>query len=210
MGCFACHGPGGVSGIPNPGIDSTVPAWNGGTWMMYSDTEADVRAWILDGHAPGTSPPRGALIQMPAYKGRLSSSELDDLTAYVLTVMEFGDPEGRATEGRDIAQRLGCFGCHGPEGRGLLANPGSLKGYIPAWDGADYAELVKSPAELREWVRDGITERFRRNPAARRFVEGEILRMPAYGDKVGDAELAALSAYIDWVRSHPRGVPAKR
>jgi hypothetical protein len=29
--------------------------------------------------------------------------------------------------------------------------------------------------------------------------------MPAYGDLVSDADLRALSAYVDWVRSHPRG-----
>lgn len=204
MGCFGCHGPAGAVGIANPGTGGAVPAWSDGTWMMYNDTEADVRAWILDGQAPGTAPSPDALIQMPAYKGRLSDAELDDLTTYVLTVMQFGDPGGKAAEGRDVSQRLGCFGCHGAEGRGLVANPGSLKGYIPAWDGADYAELVESPAELRQWVRNGVSDRFRDNPAARRFVEGQIVQMPAYKDKVGDADLEALQAYIEWVRAHPR------
>jgi mono/diheme cytochrome c family protein len=205
MGCFGCHGPSGAAGIPNPGIEGTVPAWSDGTWMMYNDKEEDVRAWIVDGRAPGTKPAPKALLQMPAYKGRLSDAELDDLTAYVLTEMRFGDPGGKATEGRDAAQRLGCFGCHGSEGRGLVANPGSFKGYTPGWDGADYADLVQSPDEFRQWVRNGITDRFRANPAARRFVEGEVVRMPAYGDKVTDADLAALQAYVDWVRKNPRG-----
>jgi mono/diheme cytochrome c family protein len=205
MGCFGCHGPGGAGGVANPGsAGSSVPAWNDGTWMMYSDTEADVRAWIVDGHAPGTAPEPKALLQMPAYKGRLSAGELDDLTAYVLTVMQFGSLEGKASEGQGAAKRLGCFGCHGSEGRGLIPNPGSLKGYTPPWDGADYPELVRGPAEFRQWVQNGITDRFRANPAARHFVEGEVVRMPAYGDKVSDADLAALQAYVDWVRAHPR------
>jgi mono/diheme cytochrome c family protein len=109
------------------------------------------------------------------------------------------------SEGHDAAQKLGCFGCHGPEGRGLVPNPGSFKGYTPAWEGADYTDLVRSPAEFRQWVRNGITDRFRANPAARHFVEGEVVRMPAYGGKVSDAGLEALQAYVDWVRSHPRG-----
>ena len=40
------------------------------------------------------------------------------------------------------AERLGCFRCHGPGGRGASRNPGGLKGYIPPWDGRDFAELV--------------------------------------------------------------------
>jgi mono/diheme cytochrome c family protein len=206
MGCFGCHGPDGGAGIPNPGSDEAVPSWSDGTWMMYNDKEEDVRAWILDGHAAGHLPEPEALLKMPAFKGRLSDAELDDLVAYVLTVMQFNPPEGKAGAGREAAQRLGCFGCHGPEGRGLHGNAGSLKGYTPAWDGDDYADLVRSPAELRQWVRNGITDRFRGNPAARRFVEGEAVRMPAYGDKVSDADLDALQAYIEWVRSHPRSV----
>jgi len=206
LGCFGCHGPGGAGGVANPGPKeaSTVPAWNDGTYMMYSDTEADVRAWIADGHAPGTKPPQG-LLQMPAYKTRLTAAEIDDVTAYVLTVMQFAQLDGQAAAGQDAAKRLGCFGCHGPEGRGLVLNPGSLKGYTPPWDGADYAELVQSPAEFKQWVRNGITDRFRANPAARHFVEGEVVRMPAYADKASDADLEALQAYIAWVRSHPRG-----
>jgi len=211
MGCFGCHGPDGAAGIANPGSPGkTVPAWSDGTWMMYSDNEGDVRAWILDGHAPGTAPQPNALLQMPAYKQRLSPREVDDLTAYVLTVMQFGELAGEAAAGHDAAQRLGCFGCHGPEGRGLVANPGSLKGYTPPWDGADYLDLVQSPAEFRQWVKNGITDRFRANPAARHFVEGEQIRMPAYGDKVSDADLAALLAYVDWVRGHPRGARRAR
>jgi mono/diheme cytochrome c family protein len=205
MGCFGCHGPGGAAGIPNPGSQGAVPTWSDGTWMMYNEKEDDVRAWILDGHPAGRASEPGALLRMPAFKGRLSAGELDDLTAYVLTVMQFGQPEGPAADGHDAAQRLGCFGCHGPEGRGLVANPGSFKGYTPAWDGADFPDLVRSPAEFRQWVRNGITDRFRANPAARHFVEGEAVRMPAYGTKASDADLAALQAYVDWVRGHPRG-----
>src|SRR5262249_15402216 len=143
---------------------------------------------------------------MRAKKPRLTAAEIDDVTAYVLTVMQFGQLEGKAAEGQEAAKRLGCFGCHGSEGRGLVPNPGSLKGYTPAWDGSDYAELVESPAEVRQWVRNGIIDRFRSNPVARRFVEGEVVRMPAYGDKVSDADLEALQAYVDWVRSHPRRI----
>jgi len=206
MGCFGCHGPGGVAGIPNPGAKGgEVPTWSGGTWMMYNEAPGDVRAWILDGHPPGREPDRKALLAMPAYKGRLRAGEVDDLVAFVATVSGFGRIEDeKAAAGRDAAVKLGCFGCHGPEGRGLTLDPGSFKGYVPPWDGTDYADLVRSDAEFREWVRNGVSERFRKNPAARPFLVGEVIRMPAFGARVSDADLDALLAYVRWARANPR------
>ncbi len=142
---------------------------------------------------------------MPAYKGRLHGEETDDLVAYVLAASHFGNIEDeKAAAGRDAAARLGCFGCHGPEGRGLVWDPGSLKGYVPPWDGADFAELVRDDGELREWVRNGVSERLRKNPAARHFLTAEVIHMPAFGLRVSDADLDALVAYVHWVRTHPR------
>jgi len=206
MGCFGCHGSGGAAGIANPGAGN-VPSWTGGTWMMYADDEADIRGWILDGHPPGRQPDAGALIRMPAYRSRLAPADLEDLVAYVLTVSQFGDPtDPPAAEGRNVAFRLGCFGCHGPEGRGLINNPGSFKGYVPPWDGDDYPDLVRNETEFRQWVRKGICDRLHANPAARRILETQAIRMPAYGDRASDADLDALLAYVTWVRRHPRGI----
>ncbi len=207
LGCFGCHGPGGESPIPNPGARrERVPKWSGGTWMMFNESEEDVRGWILDGHPADREPDAGALIAMPAYRGRLSDRELEDLVAYVLAVSQFGWPEDpRVAEGRDVAVRFGCFGCHGPEGRGLIANPGSLKGYVPPWEGDDYLELVRDEAEFRQWVRNGVSDRFAANPAARLFLERQAIPMPAYGDRLSEAELDALLAYVEWVRANPRG-----
>jgi mono/diheme cytochrome c family protein len=207
MGCFGCHGPGGVAGIKNPGAKGggEVPTWSGGTWMMYNQAPADVRAWILDGHPPGRSPDGKALLAMPAYRSRLEPRETDDLVAYVLAVSQLGNiDDPRAADGHEVAIRYGCFGCHGPEGRGLVADPGSLKGYVPPWDGADYADLVRSDAELRQWVRAGTIERFRSNPVARRILATEALQMPAFGSRMQPDELEALVAYVKWVRAHPR------
>lgn len=208
-GCFGCHGPGGARPIPNPGSTSgEVPGWVGGTWMMWNRSEEDVRGWIAEGHPVGRAPDPGALIQMPAYGERLSAREIDDLTAYVLSVSLFGWPQDpRVAQGREVAVRFGCFGCHGPEGRGLTANPGSLKGYVPPWDGDDYSELVRDDEEFRQWVRNGITDRFRANPAARRILTSQAIPMPAYGDRVTPEEIEALLAYVRWVRENPRGRP---
>jgi mono/diheme cytochrome c family protein len=211
MGCFGCHGPGGSGGIPDPGSRAgDVPAWVGGSWMMYNHGPGDVRDWILDGHPAGQRPDAGALIKMPAFRGRMSAAELADLTVYVLTVSQFGDPpDPKTTAGRDVALRFGCFGCHGPEGRGLIADPGSLKGYVPAWDGADYADLVRSDAELRQWVQNGAADRLRANPAARHFLDSEVIQMPAFGHQIKPEEIDALTAYVHWVRQHPRAAPQR-
>jgi mono/diheme cytochrome c family protein len=211
MGCFGCHGAGGSGGIPNPGAKAgDVPTWVGGTWMMYNHAPGDVRAWILDGHPPDHKPDPAALLQMPAYRGRMSAADLDDLIVYYLAVSQFGElSDAKASDGRDVALRLGCFGCHGPEGRGLTLDPGSFKGYVPAWEGDDYADLVHSDDELRQWVRNGITDRFRANPAARHFVESEVVKMPAFGTSLKPGELDSLLAFIRWVRQHPRVPPPR-
>jgi mono/diheme cytochrome c family protein len=206
MGCFGCHGPGGGQPISNPGAKGgAVPAWPGGTWMMWNRDERDVREWILKGRPQHREADAGALIKMPAFESRLASSEVDDLVAFVLAASHFGPiPDETASAGHEVAFKLGCFGCHGPEGRGLVMNPGSLTGYIPPWDGHDYPDLVRDDAELRQWVRNGASDRFLSNPVARRILQSQAIAMPAYHDRVSDDDLRALAAYLGWVRAHPR------
>jgi mono/diheme cytochrome c family protein len=205
-GCFGCHGDGGGQPIANPGAKGgEVPGWTGGTWMMWNRNENDVREWILKGRPVHREPDPEALIKMPAYESRLTPQEVDDLVAYVLAVSHFGviDDEA-AANGHEVAYRSGCFGCHGPEGRGLVMNPGSFKGYVPPWDGPDFAELVRDDDELRQWIRNGASDRFLANPIARRILQSQAIAMPAYKDRISDDELKAIGAYIAWVRRHPR------
>ena len=106
---------------------------------MYVENEEEIREWILDGIPKRLKEERadqldktdelGPLIAMPAYRGKLSKKELEDLVAYFKAVSWYqtpADPVARA--GRSVAQKQGCFSCHGPEGRGNISNPGSLKG----------------------------------------------------------------------------------
>ncbi|MBI2190381.1 MAG: c-type cytochrome [Planctomycetes bacterium] len=212
LGCFGCHGPEGIRGISDPASKSgRVPAWDGGIAARYVESEQDIREWILDGAprrlAADSQGPAGdrlsprPLVPMPAYRGLLSSQDLDDLVAYFLAVSGW-DPKmpDPPYEGKKVADRMGCFGCHGPSGRTGVPNPGSFKGYIPPWDGDDFGELVRDETELREWILDGKTKRLDSHPVARTFLERQKIQMPAYRGYLSKEELDKIVLYIQWLR----------
>ena len=208
-GCFTCHGPAGTKGAANPGRkDKTVPTF-AGDLMMYADNAHDVREWILDG---GTARKRASqswqeqrkagTLRMPAFRRSLSGAQVADLVAYVMVVSDSPEPlDSLALAGRDRARALGCTGCHGFGGRLAPPNPGSFKGYVPSWDGGDFGELVQDEAEFGEWVKHGVSGRFKANPVASFFLRRARLHMPAFEKHLVDGDLAALWAYVRWLRS---------
>ncbi len=207
LGCFACHGPEGRGGVPDPtAAGGTVPGWSAGALVMFIRTEQHLREWILlgrpnDDELAGPELSSESLVPMPAYRDDLNDRELDDLVAYIKAVSGWaGGIPDEAYEGRKAAVRLGCFGCHGLSGMGGVPNPGSFKGYIPPWDGHEFAELVRSEAELREWILDGRIERLWGNRAARFFLERQKTPMPAYREHISAHELDQVVAYIKWLR----------
>lgn len=216
LGCFACHGPGATGGVPNPGSDEKeVPAWDGGTAMMYVENEEEIREWILygqprrleeneshndgaDSHDHGAH--REALIEMPAFEELISARELEDLVAYYKAVAVFDRMPDSVRTGYRVARRSGCFGCHGPGGLIGTPNPRSFKGYIPPWRGADYNELVQSDAELRQWILEGTIDRFESNQLARYFTGRQIIKMPAYEERLSGDDTDAVITYIQWLQ----------
>lgn len=207
-GCFGCHGVGGVTGFQDPdGTLGTVPPFTREALQAYAKNEREIREWIVDGMPQrlraeaALDAGEPALLRMPAWKDVLSDRQVSDLVAYVKAVSDYEVPEDPVAErGRQTAQRLACFGCHGPQGRGSLPNPGSLKGYIPSWDGPDFGELAENEAEIREWIVDGSPRRLRDHPVARFFMRRQAVRMPAYHGRVSEADLEAIVAYIRWLR----------
>lgn len=181
--------------------------------MMYVRDESEIAEWILDG-APkrlreSTNYQRERkerLVNMPAYRGVIKDDELRDLVAYWKAVAEWQMPpdDPQAAKGYQVAKQSGCFACHGAGGRGSPPNPGSFKGYIPAWGSADFTELVRDEAELEQWILDGVSERFRKNPAAQFFLRRAPIKMPAYRGYLNRDEVEALKAYIHWLRQRTR------
>ena len=198
QGCLGCH--------EGTGLSPLLPR----SFADLDDVDpATLREWILDGmpwrvrqDPEGRGALEAAAIRMPAWRERLSDAQVDDLVAYV-RAMAAADvaQDSTARKGHAVAERLGCFRCHGPGGRSAGRNPGSLKGYIPPWDGRDFAELVADEGELREWILGGRPQRLQANPFARFFLDRQAIRMPAFRGQVTEEELRVLKAYISWLRA---------
>lgn len=198
QGCLGCHGgPGASPALPRPFSD-----------LDHVDPST-LREWILDGMSEAVRQDvearndlETAPIRMPSWRGRLSVTQVDDLVAYLRAAASADIPEDPAVRtGHRVAERLGCFGCHGPGGRGAGRNPGSLKGYIPPWDGRDFTELVAHESELAEWILAGRPQRLQANPLARFFLDRQAIRMPAFRGRITEPELQALETYIGWLRT---------
>ena len=209
LGCFNCHGPAGHGGMPNPGSKTgQIPSFHEGTIMMYARDDQDLREYILDG-APAAKRARpdyqaeidAQAIRMPAFKSFVSSAQIDDLVAYLRAASDLlAPPDGTlAARGADLVAADGCFNCHGNMGIGGMPNPGSLKGYIPGFGGADFDELVRSDEELRGWIGDGGIPRLRQDALASYFLSRQRIQMPAYKHRVQSGDVDALVAYVRWL-----------
>jgi mono/diheme cytochrome c family protein len=198
-------------GLPDPGQGiGAVPTFSPDDVRAYSRNLAEIREWILEGRLRRLPDESGSgmaapLLRMPAWKEILSPAEVDALVAYIGAVANFPTPEDpRVASGLETAARLGCFTCHGPGGRGATPNPRSLKGYIPPWDGPDFAELAQNELEVREWILDGRPPRLQNNAAARWFLDRQAVRMPGYRGHIDAADLDQILRYVGWLRTAGR------
>ncbi len=206
LGCLGCHGQGGRLADPDGTLRvGSVPSFRHDDVRSYAKNEAEIREWILHGQprrlAEESAYEPDPVLRMPAWGDRLSRGDVDDLVAYVRAVSDFDPVPEPAASGRATAARLGCFACHGPQGRFDTPNPGSLKGHIPSWTGRDFEELARDDGEIREWIRDGSPRRLRDNPVAAFFLRRQAIRMPPFGSRVSDQDLERVVEYIRWLRS---------
>ncbi len=145
---------------------------------MYARSPGQIREWIRDGSTSTR---------------RQSATWREQRERGNLRMPAFGRGLARAGQ-------LGCTGCHGPGGRLARPNPGSLRGFVPPWDGPDFPELVRDRREFDEWVERGISRRFERNALARYFLERAVLKMPAHRRYLAPGDLDALWGYVTWLR----------
>ena len=142
-------------------------------------------------------------LKMPAYDDRLSDIEIAGLVAFASAVERVELPgDETAAEGRRLAWKHGCLVCHGVEGSGGLANPGSLGGFVPGFLGGNFADMVRDEAEFREWVVDGTSRRLEANPLVRFFLRRQRLSMPAYRETLSDEEIGRIWQWVVEMRTH--------
>jgi mono/diheme cytochrome c family protein len=96
LGCFGCHGPGGLLGVKNPrSFKGYVPPWRGADFRELVRNKDELRTWILDGTVERIAENRigrwfltRQVVKMPAYRGVVADSSLSELIAYVTWTSE--------------------------------------------------------------------------------------------------------------------------
>lgn len=220
-GCFACHGR--AEEEPRFNLRQAAP----GEWRAKNNpslweneiTKVDVLVdWITNGvPADEAEKHKNLLIRMPAYRDRLTPGEIEDLAAWILAegMKIWADPPAvkapaagqKLTEeqlllaGDALSRRHGCYQCHGELGQGGVANPGSLKGYIPGFQGRDFLQLTADGdrTEILHWIDHGrgrAVEAGLLGRVAKRYFEGQTIPMPGYRDLLTPVEKELLADYL--------------
>jgi mono/diheme cytochrome c family protein len=101
--------------------------------------------------------------------------------------------------GKEIAQNLGCIGCHESSAQTVVMNPASLRGVIPSFHSAASVSLfwVKDEDEFREWVQQGVSDRIRQERARFPTDQSSHIIMPAFGHALDTAQLGDLYIYFN-------------
>src|SRR5213593_1323829 len=98
-----------------------------------------------------------------------------------------------AERGRRLAERTGCFSCHGGEGIRGSANPGRRDRTVPDWED-DLMMYAETKDQIREWIRDGVTANRARSETWRAERQRGALRMPAFGHRLSRGQIEDLVA----------------
>ncbi len=110
--------------------------------------------------------------------------------------------------GQLLADQLGCFRCHGPDGKGGVANLGSREGEVPAYQGGMLVMYAQNDKEIREYILDGMPARYRNDREYLEQREKQALRMPAFRGFVSEHDLDDLVAYVKAASAFVSPLPA--
>jgi cytochrome c oxidase subunit 2 len=84
LGCSGCHGPGSTLHAPSlAGLYGRMVPLTGGSFVRFDD--GYIRDKILE---PAKQIPAGYANDMPSFKGRISESDLLELTAYIRSLAD--------------------------------------------------------------------------------------------------------------------------
>lgn len=97
--------------------------------------------------------------------------------------------------GRQLAAAQGCFTCHLPDGGTEIPNPGSRWGTVPRFRAGNAMMYASNRDEVEQFIRFGAPRVWLDDSAARARLASQPLRMPAYGDRLSDQQIADLVAY---------------
>src|SRR6059036_1188541 len=100
-----------------------------------------------------------------------------------------------AERGRRLAERTGCFACHGPGGIRGAANPGRTDRTVPTFEG-DVMMYAKSADEIHQWIHNGFTEKRKASQTWREQRERGVLKMPAFKGRISERQMEDLVAYV--------------
>lgn len=187
--CVRCHAADGTGGVPNQlnvGGDDTIPPLNNayrekGEEFTNSVQITDV---LMTGDVITRKP---GVINMPSWKGVMSSEQADAIAAFILADFPHVGPEidFNVAKASDIYVDYSCITCHGQVGDKGVANPlASGEKEVP---GLRNAEDDASLAEFRDYLMDGSVPKGKKG----------VLFMPAWGQILSTQQMVKIMAYIE-------------
>ncbi len=187
FGCVQCHGMQGRGGV-----SPDVPALTGAGAL----TAAHLRSIINHGLGESANPTKP---YMPVWGAVISDRQVTDLVSYIragLPVVPTAAPlpvpegQGAAVQGATLYVNYGCINCHGPNGLGGVPNPESPDKTIPPLSGADFRNEFNTEAKILAVIHNGSV-----------IGRAPIVSMPHWGGVIPPAQLQALVAYLDTLKS---------
>jgi mono/diheme cytochrome c family protein len=100
--------------------------------------------------------------------------------------------------GRRLAEQVGCFGCHGAEGKGGIFNPNRTDVVVPGW-GSELMMFAHDTGQIREWIRDGISKARSQSLEWQDERDRGVMDMPAFGKKLTVTEIGELVSLVNAV-----------
>jgi mono/diheme cytochrome c family protein len=225
-GCYACHGTSESDPRANlrqtgGGIwkAKAIPSF----WENGIDSADVLIEWITRGVTKEEAENHKRLfIQMPAYERHMEPGDIESAAAWILaeairltqtgadSAVKIPEDPSRIEQldsnqlmviGDRLSRQHACYQCHGELGQGGVANPGSFKNTIPGFFGRDFLKLTDGGKreEILHWIdhgRGGAIEKGVLGPLAKRYLDGQVIGMPAYKDQLSQVEKTILTEYL--------------